>query len=109
MGVYSGIAQDNVTINSGTLRNVVVSNASLTASILSGTVVGNVEATAGSVQLRTVTAAELGAIVDPVNISGKVAGTVVFETTNNRLMVATGGNANSTWVRADGTNAVTPA
>jgi hypothetical protein len=90
MGVYSGIAYDNVTINSGTLT-------------------ANVRATAGYIQLRTVTAAQLAAIGNAVNTSGKVAGTIVFETTNNRLMVATGPNANSTWVRADGSNAVTPA
>ena len=99
MGVYRGIAQDNVTINSGTLTNVTVA----------GTVTGNVDSTAGYIQLRTVTATQLGAIADPVNTAGKAAGTIVFETTNSRLMVATGANANSTWVRADGTNAVTPA
>lgn len=107
MGVYSGIAQDNVTINSGraTLQSLTVAN--LTAS--GGTLTGNVDATAGYIQLRTVTATQLGDIADPVNTAGKAAGTIVFETTNSRLMVATGANANSTWVRADGSNAVTPA
>lgn len=99
MGVYSGIAQDNVIVNSGTLRNVAVN----------GTLTGAVVATAGAVWLRTVTAAQLADIANAVNTTGKAAGAVVFETTNNRLMVATGANANSTWVRADGTNAVTPA
>jgi hypothetical protein len=108
MGVYKGIAQDNVTINSGnaTLQNLTVTG-TLTAA--GGTLVGNVDATAGYIQLRTVTATQLGAIADPVNTTGKAAGTIVFETTNSRLMVATGANANSTWVRADGSNAVTPA
>ena len=103
MGVYRGITQDNVTINGGTLDNVAVSGT------VSGTLTGNVVATAGYVQLRTVTAAQLGDIANAVNTSGKAAGTIVFETTNSRLMVATGANANSTWVRADGSNAVTPA
>jgi hypothetical protein len=44
-----------------------------------------------------------------VNTAGKAAGTIVFDTTNSKLKIATGANANSTWVDADGTNAVTPA
>jgi hypothetical protein len=105
MGVYSGIAQDNVTINSGnaTLQTLTVTGT------LAGTLTGNVDATAGYIQLRTATATQIGDIADPVNTVGKAAGTIVFDTTNSRLMVATGANANSTWVRADGTNAVTPA
>ena len=99
MGVYRGIAQDNVTINGGTLTGVTVT----------GTVSGNVDATAGYIQLRTATAAEIAAIANAVNTTGKAAGTVVFDTTNSKLKVATGANANSTWVDAAGTNAVTPA
>lgn len=91
MGVYTGIAQDNATINGGTLSAVDIKNSA-----------------GGSVQLRTVTATQLADIGYSVNVMGKAAGTVVFETTNSRLMVATGANANSTWVRADGSNAVTP-
>lgn len=101
MGVYRGITQDNVTINGGTLYNV-----TLTAS---GTLVGNVDATAGYIQLRTATAAEIAAIANAVNTVGKAAGTIVFDTTNSKLKIATGANANSTWVDAAGTNAVTPA
>lgn len=99
MGVYRGIAQDNVTINGGTLYNVTVT----------GTVTGNVDATAGYIQLRTATAAQIAAIANAVNTTGKAAGTIVFDTTNSKIKVATGANANSTWVDADGTNAVTPA
>jgi hypothetical protein len=104
MGVYRGITQDNVTINGGTLYNVTLSEATL-----GGTLTGNVDATAGYIQLRTATAVEIAAIANAVNTVGKAAGTIVFDTTNSRLMVATGANANSTWVRADGSNAVTPA
>jgi hypothetical protein len=104
MGVYRGITQDNVTIQGGTLYNVTLSGATL-----GGTLTGNVDATTGYIQLRTNTAAEIGAIGDAVNTTGKAAGTIVFDTTNSRLMIATGANANSTWVRADGSNAVTPA
>ena len=99
MGVYRGIAQDNVTINGGTLYNVTVT----------GTVTGNVDATAGYIQLRTATAAQIAAIANAVNTTGKAAGTIVFDTTNSKIKVATGANANSTWVDAAGTNAVTPA
>lgn len=104
MGVYRGVTQDNVTIQGGTLYNVTLSGATL-----GGTLTGNVDATTGYIQLRTNTAAEIGAIGNAVNTTGKAAGTIVFDTTNSRLMIATGANANSTWVRADGTNAVTPA
>jgi hypothetical protein len=104
MGVYRGITQDNVTIQGGTLYNVTLSGATL-----GGTLTGNVDATTGYIQLRTATAVEIGAIGNAVNTTGKAAGTIVFDVTNSRLMIATGANANSTWVRADGSNAVTPA
>jgi hypothetical protein len=104
MGVYRGITQDNVTIQGGMLYNVTLSGATL-----GGTLTGNVDSTTGYIQLRTNTAAEIGAIGNAVNTTGKAAGTIVFDTTNSRLMIATGANANSTWVRADGSNAVTPA
>jgi len=95
MGVYRGITQDNVTINGGTLYNVSVS--------------GNVDASAGYIQLRSATAAQIAAIGNAVNLVGKKVGTVVFDTTNNKIKVATGATAASTWVDAAGTNAVTPA
>ena len=111
MGVYRGIAQDNVTINSGTavLQSLTVTNLTATSSTLGGTLTGNVDATAGYIQLRTATAANIAAIANAVNTAGKAAGTIVFDTTNSKLKIATGANANSTWVDADGTNAVTPA
>lgn len=102
MGVYRGIAQDNVTINGGTLTGVTVTGT------VTGTITGNVDATAGYIQLRTATAAEIAAIGNAVNTTGKAAGTIVFDTTNNKLKIATGGNANSTWVDDGGANAVTP-
>jgi hypothetical protein len=95
MGVYKGIAQDNVTINGGTLYDVTMS--------------GNVDSTAGYIQLRTATATEIAAIGNAVNLVGKAAGTIVFDTTNSKIKVATGATAASTWVDAAGTNAVTPA
>jgi hypothetical protein len=109
MGVYKGIAQDNVTINGGTLYNVTLSAPTVTDATITGTVTGNVDATAGYVQLRTATAVQIGAIGNAVNTAGKAAGTIVFDTTNSKLKIATGATAASTWVDADGTNAVTPA
>lgn len=103
MGVYRGITQDNVTINGGTLYNVTLSGATL-----GGTLTGNVDATTGYIQLRTATQANIEAIANAVNTTGKAAGTIVFDTTNSKLKIATGADANSTWVDADGTNAVTP-
>ena len=87
MGVYRGIAQDNVTINGGTLYDVTVT---------------------GTVTLRTATATNIADIANAVNTSGKAAGTIVFDTTNSKIKVATGADADSTWVDADGTTAVTP-
>jgi hypothetical protein len=75
---------------------------------VTGTVTGNVDATAGYIQLRTVTAVQLAAAANAVNTAGKAAGTVVFETTNSYIYIATGATATSTWVLADGTGAVTP-
>jgi hypothetical protein len=75
---------------------------------VSGTVTGNLDATAGYVQLRTAEDTEIADIGDAINTSGKAAGTIVFDTTNSKLKIATGADADSTWVDADGTNAVTP-
>ena len=76
-----------------------------------GTVTGSVDANAADqfIKLRTVTAAQLAAATNNVNTKGKAAGTIVFETTNSYLYIATGSTATSTWVLADGTGAVTPA
>jgi hypothetical protein len=103
MGVYRGVTQDNVTVQGGTLYDVTISGGTL-----GGTLTGNVDATDGYVQLRTATAVQIAAIGNAVNTSGKAAGTIVFDTTNSKLKIATGANANSTWVDANGTNAVTP-
>ena len=103
MGVYTGITQENVTVQGGTLYDVPISGGTL-----GGTLTGNVDATAGYIQLRTATSTQIAAIGDAVNTAGKAAGTIVFDTTNSKLKIATGANANSTWVDADGANAVTP-
>ena len=73
-----------------------------------GNVTGGVNALAGYVILYGSTAANIADISGPVNVSDKQIGTIVFDTTNNKLKIATGTAANATWVDADGTNAVTP-
>ena len=75
---------------------------------VTGTLTGNVDATAGYIQLRTAAATAIADIADAINTTGKAAGTIAFDTTNSKIKVATGADADSTWVDADGTNAVTP-
>ena len=75
---------------------------------ITGTLTGNVDATAGYIQLRTATSAEIAAVANAVNTAGKAAGTIVFDTTLSTLKIATGALAADTWVNADGTTAVTP-
>ena len=58
--------------------------------------------------LTNATAAEIAAIGNVVNTTGKAAGRMVWDTTNSKIKVATGALAASTWVDANGTNAVTP-
>ena len=59
--------------------------------------------------LQTISAANIAAIANAVNTTGKVAGKVVYDTTNNRLMVANGSAAADPWYVADGSAFVTPA
>jgi hypothetical protein len=73
-----------------------------------GDVTGGVNASQGYVILYATAAANIADIANAVNTSDKQAGTLVFDTTNSKLKVATGSAAASTWVDADGTNAVTP-
>jgi parallel beta-helix repeat protein len=57
---------------------------------------------------NTAPAADIAAVGNAINTRGKYAGRSVYDTTNNRLMVASGSNANSAWYRADGGASVTP-
>ena len=58
--------------------------------------------------LQNVSAATIASIVNTINTADKAAGKMVWDTTNSKIKVATGALAASTWVDADGTNAVTP-
>ena len=75
---------------------------------VTGTLTGNVDSTAGYIQIRTATSAQIASAANAVNPAGKAAGTIVFDTTLSTLKIATGATATSTWVNADGTTAVTP-
>lgn len=59
--------------------------------------------------LQTAVAADIAAIANAINTANKVVGKVVFDTTNNRLMVASGATAASAWYVADGSASVVPA
>jgi len=71
-------------------------------------VAGNPTIAATSV-LQNLIATDIAAIGNAINTTGKVAGKMIWDTTNSKIKVATGALAASTWVDADGTNAVTPA
>lgn len=64
--------------------------------------------TAGLV-LQSVAAAAIAAVGDAINTTDKAQGKVVYDTTNNRLMVADGSAAADPWYVVDGSASVTPA
>lgn len=70
-------------------------------------VAGNPTITSTDV-LQNLTAANIAAIANAINTTGKAAGKMVWDTTNSKIKVATGALAASTWVDASGTNPVTP-
>lgn len=58
---------------------------------------------------RTTTTAAISAIANAVNTAGKFAGKTLFNTTTNKLVVATGGAAGDTWKSCDAVTTYTPA
>jgi hypothetical protein len=58
--------------------------------------------------LRSFTSADIAAVANAVNTTGKVAGLMVYDTTNNRIMIASGSAAASAWYVADASASVTP-
>ena len=64
----------------------------------------------GSAQLFiTATAADLGAIANAINTTGKFAGKQVWDSTNNVPLWAKGSTAGSVWIDGAGTTIITPA
>jgi parallel beta-helix repeat protein len=58
---------------------------------------------------NTRTATQIADKTNDINTKGKYAGRIVYDTTNNRLMVASGTTDVSNWHVADGSASVTPA
>ena len=54
------------------------------------------------------TAANIASAASSINTSGKLLGTLVWDTTNNRMMRAMGASAISPWRTMDGLTVVTP-
>lgn len=65
--------------------------------------------TVGGLSTQTAAAASIAAVGNAINTANKRAGKMVFDTTNTRLMVATGSAAADPWKSADGGTTVTPA
>lgn len=63
----------------------------------------------GGLVVQSIAAADIAAIANAINTTNKVQGKVVYDTTNNRLMVANGAAAADPWYVADGSASVTPA
>lgn len=57
----------------------------------------------------TETAANIASVAATVNTTDKAVGRYLWDTTNNRLMVASGAAAADPWYVADGSASVTPA
>ena len=72
---------------------------------VTGNATGSIFAT--TLQIPTDTAANIADVDAAVNTTGKSAGNVVFDTTNNLLYVALGANANSDWALIDGVGSTT--
>jgi hypothetical protein len=76
-----------------------------------GNVIGDVtgDIIASSLQVPPLAATSIADAADAVNTVNKTAGTVVFDTTNSRLMIATGSVATDDWVAGDDSSTtVTP-
>lgn len=65
--------------------------------------------TVGGLSTQTATAAAIAAVGNAINTANKRAGKIIYDTTNNRLMVASGANATDAWYVADASASVTPA
>jgi hypothetical protein len=58
--------------------------------------------------IQSATAAVIASAANAINTTNKVTGKVVYDTTNNRIMIASGSSAVSPWYIADGSASVTP-
>lgn len=90
------------------VQDITLARSSANTLSLTGSLVVSGSVTTALV-LPSYTAANIAAIGNAVNTTGKVAGLVVRDSTNNRLMVASGATAASPWYIVDGSAFVTPA
>jgi hypothetical protein len=58
--------------------------------------------------IQSAAAADIAAVGNAINTANKKVGKVVYDTTNNRIMIASGTAAASPWYIADGSASVTP-
>jgi hypothetical protein len=97
--IWGGVNVGNVADQGSGALNV------LTAIYLNSVMV--VDGAAG-IRLPSYTAANIAAVGNAVNTANKAAGKMVWDTTNNRVMVASGSTAASAWYVADASASVTP-
>lgn len=62
----------------------------------------------GQIGRQSVSAANIASASSGINSSGKFTGKEVWDSTNNRLMIARSGSATSPWDVCDGSSSVTP-
>ena len=109
LGALAGLSSNGMIARTGAgTASVRTITAGAGISIADGDgVAGNPTITSTDV-LQNVSAATIASVVNTINTAGKAAGKMVWDTTNSKIKVATGALAASTWVDADGTNAVIP-
>jgi 2-keto-3-deoxy-L-rhamnonate aldolase RhmA len=61
------------------------------------------------IEMPSDTAANIADIAADINTAGKYAGLFVWDTTNKRMLRASGADADSDWDVVDGSTQVTPA
>lgn len=93
-------AIENTLSRDGTSPNQMEANLDMNGnSILNYTVI---------ITFENETSANIADVSNAINTTNKAQGRAVWDSTNNKLKVATGSATTDTWVDADGTNAVTP-
>ena len=96
------------TISATTIPTAIAELDSETAKLAGAQTFTAQQTLSGGLVIQTATAAAIAAIADAINTANKVAGKVVYDTTNNRIMIASGAVNNSPWYVADGSAFVTP-
>jgi hypothetical protein len=100
----SVVAQD-VSFTGGYVMQVQLSDSTAT-----GLTVTDSKISASKFQLESFTFAQLSDVTSTANALGndKAEGVMVWDSTNRRVKIATGGVPNSAWVDTDGSNSIIP-